>query len=82
MHSHVRQCPAAGPSLGVGWDKGCSDPQVYGRVHACMCVVRKQRVEVYLDPDTAEQVSNAADESVSEWIRRAVEERLKTEGVW
>jgi hypothetical protein len=42
-------------------------------------VVRKQRVETYLHPDTVAQLENDYDESVSSVIRNAVEQKLEAD---
>lgn len=45
-------------------------------VHVCI-VVRKQRVETYLDPDVVAQLENDIDVGKSEFIREAVNEKLE-----
>jgi len=47
-------------------------------VHVCKhaCVVRKQRVEVYLHPDTVAQLESDYDGGKSEVIRNAVNDML------
>jgi len=40
-------------------------------------VVRKQRVETYLHPDTVAQLENDVDVPMSEYIRDATEEKLE-----
>lgn len=42
-----------------------------------MHVVRKQRVETYLHPDTVAQLETGYEESVSSVIREAVAEKLE-----
>jgi len=46
------------------------------RPRACVHVVRKQRVETYLHPDTVAQLENNIDVSMSEFIRDATTEKL------
>ena len=49
-------------------------------VHACMAyrVARKIRVETYLQPGTVSTLGQK-EESMSEWIREAVNEKLERE---
>jgi len=57
---------------------GCNPNYYSVGVHVCMCMVRKQRVETYLHPDTVAQVEMQA-EKVSQFVREAVNEKLERE---